>query len=88
MCGVVIHWPIAFKAGKDLYPKDPKDAGWVELDLGVTLAETWKAMNALPKVSVNRDGFITSDLTNLLLTEQSSRSRSIQLLCCSTQRVD
>lgn len=47
---LVIHWPVAFKAGKALYPPDEKNEGWVELDRGVTLAETWKAMNALPKV--------------------------------------
>jgi hypothetical protein len=46
----VIHWPIAFKAGDALYPPDAENPGWVELDRGVTLAETWKAMNALPKV--------------------------------------
>lgn len=45
----MIHWPVAFQAGKDLEPEDPEKPGYVKLDRGVTLAETWKAMNALPK---------------------------------------
>lgn len=82
----VIHWPIAFKAGPELYPKDPKDSGWIELDRGVTLAETWKAMNALPKVSRYHGwGTLWSDTP---LLEQSTRSRSVQLFCRSAERVD
>ncbi|PVF96762.1 Aldo/keto reductase [Serendipita vermifera] len=52
----LIHWPVAFKAGEALYPPDEQNPGWVELDRGVTLAETWKAMNALPKSKVRAVG--------------------------------
>lgn len=52
----LIHWPVAFKAGKSLYPPDESNPGWVEIDRGVTLAETWKAMNALPKSKVRAVG--------------------------------
>ncbi|KAF8340944.1 NADP-dependent oxidoreductase domain-containing protein [Amanita rubescens] len=50
----LIHWPSAFAAGKDLFPKDA--TGAVVLDDDVSLVDTWKAMLALPKSKVRAVG--------------------------------
>ncbi|CAM1510842.1 Fc.00g083550.m01.CDS01 [Cosmosporella sp. VM-42] len=44
----LIHWPVAFKPGDDLFPKV---AGGKEIELygGVSISETWKAVTELPK---------------------------------------
>ncbi|KAM4062651.1 aldo/keto reductase family protein [Hirsutella rhossiliensis] len=44
----LIHWPISFKSGDDHFPKAAKE-GDVELDQGVSLCQTWKAMTQLSK---------------------------------------
>ncbi|KDQ56293.1 hypothetical protein JAAARDRAFT_132718 [Jaapia argillacea MUCL 33604] len=43
----LIHWPVAFRPGKGLFP--PGKEGEVELDLFTSLVDTWKAMTLLPK---------------------------------------
>lgn len=53
----LIHWPVAFPlkssvgdlAKTSLFPPHPSKDGEVELDNGVSLVDTWKAMIALPK---------------------------------------
>ncbi|KAL6851372.1 mitochondrial glycerol dehydrogenase Gld1 [Amphichorda felina] len=45
----LIHWPVAFPNGESLFPLKAGVEGEVELDEGVTLSETWKAMTQLPK---------------------------------------
>ncbi|EJD34999.1 Aldo/keto reductase [Auricularia subglabra TFB-10046 SS5] len=50
----LIHWPVAFPPGRGNFPKDAN--GKVEIDTGVTLLETWKAMLALPKSKVRAVG--------------------------------
>ncbi|KIM30669.1 hypothetical protein M408DRAFT_15567 [Serendipita vermifera MAFF 305830] len=52
----LIHWPVAFKKGPELYPLDSNKPGWVELDRTVSLADTWRAMNKLPKSKVRAVG--------------------------------
>jgi len=42
----LIHWPVAFPPGRGVFPKDAE--GKVEIDTGVTLLETWRAMIELP----------------------------------------
>ncbi|PGH15607.1 hypothetical protein AJ80_05471 [Polytolypa hystricis UAMH7299] len=44
----LIHWPIPFAAGESLFPRDT-ETGVFQLDKGVTLKDTWKAMEALVK---------------------------------------
>lgn len=44
----LIHWPVAFKQnGRVLMPK--KNENEVDLDMDVSLVDTWKAMLELPK---------------------------------------
>lgn len=45
----LIHWPLAFTPGPDLFPKDPSNPGFAALDLEPSLVDTWKAMIALLK---------------------------------------
>ncbi|KAJ7188974.1 NADP-dependent oxidoreductase domain-containing protein [Mycena filopes] len=52
----LIHWPVAFPPGKGIYPPHPTKPGEVELDLGPSLVDTWKAMLALPKSKVKNVG--------------------------------
>jgi L-glyceraldehyde reductase len=48
----VMHWPVAFAPGKGLFPPGPPNSNQVELDLQVSLVDTWTAMLALPKSKV------------------------------------
>ncbi|KAK5994423.1 D/L-glyceraldehyde reductase [Cladobotryum mycophilum] len=50
----LIHWPVAFAAGEALYPG--ASTGEVQLDKGVTLSQTWKALTELPKSKVRSVG--------------------------------
>ncbi|KAJ3446347.1 hypothetical protein M0813_08015 [Anaeramoeba flamelloides] len=43
----LVHWPIAFRPGKELYPKDENER--MLLEKGVTLSETMHAMEKLKK---------------------------------------
>ncbi|KZS99523.1 Aldo/keto reductase, partial [Laetiporus sulphureus 93-53] len=43
----LVHWPVAFKPGKGLFPQ--KADGWVDLDVETPLTETWAAMVGLLK---------------------------------------
>ncbi|KAJ7033422.1 NADP-dependent oxidoreductase domain-containing protein [Mycena alexandri] len=52
----LIHWPVAFPPGKGIYPPHPTKEGEVELDLGPSLVDTWKAMIALPESKVKNIG--------------------------------
>lgn len=49
----LIHWPVSFPlvghVGENLFPKTADKPDEVELDNGVSLVDTWKAMTALPK---------------------------------------
>ncbi|PHH92001.1 hypothetical protein CDD83_9369 [Cordyceps sp. RAO-2017] len=51
----LIHWPVAFKAGKELSPKTA-DGKHAELDQDVSICQTWKAMTQLPKSKVRSVG--------------------------------
>ncbi|KAF5366002.1 hypothetical protein D9758_006692 [Tetrapyrgos nigripes] len=54
----LIHWPVSFKPGtpgKDLFPPDSQE-GYVALDSQTSIADTWKAVNALPKSKVKSVG--------------------------------
>ncbi|THV06640.1 Aldo/keto reductase [Dendrothele bispora CBS 962.96] len=52
----LIHWPVAFAPSKGFYPAHPTVEGEVEIDDKTTLADTWKAMLALPKSKVKAVG--------------------------------
>ena len=42
----MVHWPVPFPPGRGNFPTDGD--GNVEIDPGITLVETWRAMVALP----------------------------------------
>nr|XP_036579315.1 aldehyde reductase [Colletotrichum truncatum]KAF6786862.1 aldehyde reductase [Colletotrichum truncatum] len=62
----LIHWPVAFnKKGDELFPKAAGNDNEVDLDQGVSLVDTWKALINLPKSKVKAIGvsnFTVEDL--------------------------
>ncbi|KAJ4403535.1 mitochondrial glycerol dehydrogenase Gld1 [Gnomoniopsis sp. IMI 355080] len=56
----LIHWPVAFplvgQVGDTLFPKSADKPDEVQLDNGVSLVDTWKAMIALPKSKARNVG--------------------------------
>ncbi|KAK1976377.1 aldo/keto reductase [Colletotrichum cereale] len=64
----LIHWPVAFKKdGDKLFPLATE--GEVDLDQGVSLVDTWKAMINLPKSKVKNIGvsnFTIEDLETVI----------------------
>ena len=52
----LIHWPVAFRPGDDLFPKKADNAGEIDLYDGVSISETWKAVTELPKNKVRTVG--------------------------------
>lgn len=62
----LIHWPVAFKhQGRELFPK--KGDNEVDLDMDVTLVDTWKTMLDLPKSKAKAVG--VSNFTVEMLEE-------------------
>ncbi|KAL2870699.1 putative aldehyde reductase (AKR1) [Aspergillus lucknowensis] len=48
----LVHWPVAFKTGDDLFPLEensPVPEGDVVIDDSISIVDTWKAMTQLPK---------------------------------------
>lgn len=45
----LIHWPVAFTNGGELFPRKAGDDTQTDIYEGVTLSQTWKAMTELPK---------------------------------------
>ncbi|KAL2110218.1 hypothetical protein VUR80DRAFT_1439 [Thermomyces stellatus] len=45
----LIHWPVAFARGDQLFPRKADNEGEVQLDDGVSITDTWRAMIKLPK---------------------------------------
>jgi len=60
----LIHWPVAFKAGDDKFPK-VADGSEVELNRGVTISQTWKAMTELPKSKARSIGVSNFSIEHL-----------------------
>lgn len=52
----MIHWPVAFKNGNELFPLKEGEDGKTALDQGVTLSQTWEAVTKLPKEKVRSIG--------------------------------
>jgi L-glyceraldehyde reductase len=52
----LIHWPVAFPNGNELFPKKAGNDGEVDFDEGVDLVSTWKAVLNLPKTKVRTVG--------------------------------
>ncbi|WZH47979.1 NADP-dependent oxidoreductase domain-containing protein [Fusarium acuminatum] len=52
----LIHWPVAFKNGDELFPLKEGDDSKTALDQGVTLSQTWEAVTKLPKEKVRSIG--------------------------------
>ncbi|EST04584.1 NADP-dependent oxidoreductase domain protein [Kalmanozyma brasiliensis GHG001] len=61
----LIHWPVAFKDGKDLVPKS-EDGKQAALDRQTSIVDTWKALVKLQKEgkvkSIGVSNFTTDDL--------------------------
>jgi L-glyceraldehyde reductase len=66
----LIHWPVAFKPTDDLFPTTPD--GKTALDEGVTIAETWAAMEKLLETgkvkAIGVSNFTISAIEKLLKT--------------------
>ncbi|KJZ72082.1 Aldehyde reductase 1 [Hirsutella minnesotensis 3608] len=65
----LIHWPVAFKPGNKLFPRSAENKDEVELDRGVSIAQTWKAMTQLPKSKARAVGvsnFTVESLENII----------------------
>ncbi|KAL1989277.1 hypothetical protein VTN96DRAFT_39 [Rasamsonia emersonii] len=64
----LIHWPVAFKTGDELFPlvegKNLPD-GDVEIDDSISLVDTWKAMINLPKSKVRSVGVSNFNIEQL-----------------------
>lgn len=60
----LIHWPVAFKSGDDMFPKTA-DGSEVELNRGVTIAQTWKAVTELPKSKTRSVGVSNFNIEHL-----------------------
>ena len=64
----LIHWPVAFKQnGRELMPKKGAGGQEVDLDMDVSLVDTWKAMLQLPKSKAKAVG--VSNFTVEMLDE-------------------
>ncbi|UPL03961.1 hypothetical protein LCI18_014895 [Fusarium solani-melongenae] len=61
----LIHWPVAFKNGTELFPRKEGDDSQVELDRGVSLSQTWKAVTELPKSKVRSIGVSNFSIEHL-----------------------
>ncbi|KAG5931051.1 mitochondrial glycerol dehydrogenase Gld1, partial [Claviceps sorghi] len=60
----LIHWPVAFKSGDELFPKTA-DGSEVVLNRGVTIAQTWKAVTELPKSKARSIGVSNFSIEHL-----------------------
>jgi L-glyceraldehyde reductase len=52
----LIHWPVAFTNGGELFPRKAGDDSQTDIYQGVTLSQTWKAVTELPKSKVRTVG--------------------------------
>jgi len=52
----LIHWPVAFQPGNNMFPRDPQRPDECIFDLETSLVDTWKAMIELPKSKVRAIG--------------------------------
>ncbi|KAH6916017.1 aldehyde reductase 1 [Coprinopsis sp. MPI-PUGE-AT-0042] len=52
----LIHWPVAFAPGDDLFPKRSGKSEETDIDTSVSIVDTWKAMLKLPKSKVRNVG--------------------------------
>ncbi|KAG2016016.1 aldo-keto reductase [Coprinopsis cinerea AmutBmut pab1-1] len=61
----LIHWPVAFPPGRGLFPLDPKNPDYVEIDGTTSLVDTWKAMIQLPKTKARNVGVSNFTIAHL-----------------------
>ncbi|KAF5006039.1 hypothetical protein FDECE_7551 [Fusarium decemcellulare] len=61
----LIHWPVAFKHGDELFPRKADNENSVELDLGVSIVDTWKAVTKLPKTKARSIGVSNFSIEHL-----------------------
>ncbi|EFW98963.1 aldehyde reductase [Grosmannia clavigera kw1407] len=61
----LIHWPVAFARGENLFPVDPKDNSKAALLESVSIVDTWKAVTKLPKSKVRSVGVANFNIEQL-----------------------
>lgn len=61
----LIHWPVAFQNGSELFPKKAGSDSEVALDDGVSISDTWKAMTKLPKSKARTVGVSNFSIEHL-----------------------
>ncbi|KAH7022247.1 NADP-dependent oxidoreductase domain-containing protein [Ilyonectria destructans] len=61
----LIHWPVAFKTGDALFPKVTPESPDVELNRGVSISATWKAVTKLPKTKARSIGVSNFSIEHL-----------------------
>ncbi|GAD99583.1 aldehyde reductase (AKR1), putative [Paecilomyces variotii No. 5] len=64
----LIHWPVAFKPGDNLFPLDASSShpdGDVDIDDSVSIVDTWKAMTKLPKTKARSVGVSNFSIEHL-----------------------
>ncbi|GJN71744.1 mitochondrial glycerol dehydrogenase Gld1 [Purpureocillium lilacinum] len=60
----LIHWPVAFKPGNELFPKT-SDGSELALNRDVSISQTWKAMTELPKSKARSVGVSNFSIEHL-----------------------
>ncbi|UNI17176.1 D/L-glyceraldehyde reductase [Purpureocillium takamizusanense] len=60
----LIHWPVAFKPGNDLFPKT-SDGSELALNRDVSISQTWKAVTELPKSKTRSVGVSNFSIAHL-----------------------
>ncbi|KAK7408522.1 mitochondrial glycerol dehydrogenase Gld1 [Neonectria punicea] len=61
----LIHWPVAFKPGNELFPKASPESTEVELNRNVSITDTWKAVTKLPKTKARSIGVSNFSIEHL-----------------------
>ncbi|KAJ9144984.1 Aldo/keto reductase [Pleurostoma richardsiae] len=61
----LIHWPVAFKSGDELFPLAAGKDDEVAIDDSVSISDTWKAVTKLPKSKVRSVGVSNFSIEHL-----------------------
>ncbi|GES60270.1 aldehyde reductase 1 [Aspergillus terreus] len=64
----LVHWPVAFKTGKELFPLKAGsnvEGGDCDIDDSISIVDTWKAMTKLPKTKARTIGVSNHTIEHL-----------------------
>ncbi|KAH7128840.1 NADP-dependent oxidoreductase domain-containing protein [Dactylonectria macrodidyma] len=61
----LIHFPVSFRRGEGLFPRQPDNEGEVEIDETVSISQTWLAMTKLPKAKTRSVGVSNFSIEHL-----------------------